>query len=64
VLLPRRLPAITLTTCYPFYFNGDAPQRFIVHAALRQQIDIQQIHQRSASERTIQLKNKERKNDN
>ena len=61
VLLPRRLPPITLTTCYPFYFLGDAPQRFIVHATLRQQIDLQQVHQRSASERTIQLKNKERK---
>jgi len=60
VLLPRRMPSITLTTCYPFYFMGDAPQRFIVHAALRQQIEAQQIHQRSVSERTIQLKNKER----
>src|SRR4051794_23478669 len=47
VLLPRRLPAITLTTCYPFYFNGDAPQRFIVHTALRQQIDIKNIQQLS-----------------
>jgi len=61
VLLPRRLPSITLTTCYPFYFMGDAPQRYIVHAALRQQIDIEQFHQRSTSQRTIQLKNKERK---
>ncbi|MFL6446424.1 MAG: class D sortase [Bryobacteraceae bacterium] len=61
VLLPRRLPSITLTTCYPFYFNGDAPERFIVHAALRQQIDIEQFHRRSASERSIQLKNKESK---
>jgi sortase A len=24
---------ITLVTCYPFYFVGDAPQRFIVHGA-------------------------------
>jgi sortase A len=27
---------LTLVTCYPFYFVGSAPQRFIVHAALVQ----------------------------
>ncbi len=27
-------PALTLVTCYPFYFIGDAPQRYIVHASL------------------------------
>jgi sortase A len=32
VLAPRSRPAVTLVTCYPFYFVGDAPQRFIVHA--------------------------------
>jgi sortase A len=35
VLQPRGAPAVTLVTCYPFYFIGDAPQRFIVHATLR-----------------------------
>jgi len=25
-------PALTLVTCYPFYYIGNAPQRFIVHA--------------------------------
>ncbi len=25
-------PAVTLVTCYPFYFVGSAPQRFIVRA--------------------------------
>lgn len=35
VLRPRGAPAITLVTCYPFYFIGDAPQRFIVHATLQ-----------------------------
>jgi sortase A len=34
VLLPRSSPSLTLVTCYPFYFVGDAPQRFIVHATL------------------------------
>ena len=32
VLQPRGAPSITLVTCYPFYFVGDAPQRYIVHA--------------------------------
>ena len=36
VLKPRGGPALTLVTCYPFYFLGHAPQRFIVHAALQQ----------------------------
>lgn len=34
VLQPRSVPALTLVTCYPFYFVGDAPNRFIVHASL------------------------------
>ena len=34
VLRPRGVPSLTLVTCYPFYFVGDAPQRFIVHATL------------------------------
>jgi len=34
VLEPRPTPSITLVTCYPFYFVGDAPQRFIVHASI------------------------------
>ncbi len=32
VLLPRARPALTLVTCYPFYFVGNAPKRYIVHA--------------------------------
>jgi sortase A len=27
-------PQLTLVTCYPFYFIGNAPQRYIVHASL------------------------------
>jgi sortase A len=34
VLLPRSRPAVTLVTCYPFYFIGSAPKRFIVHASI------------------------------
>jgi len=32
VLRPMTEPTVTLVTCYPFYFVGSAPQRFIVHA--------------------------------
>jgi sortase A len=27
-------PVLTLVTCYPFYFVGDAPQRFVVRARM------------------------------
>lgn len=32
VLEPTESPTLTLVTCYPFYFVGSAPQRFIVRA--------------------------------
>lgn len=34
VLASSAEPTLTLVTCYPFYYIGSAPQRFIVHAAL------------------------------
>jgi len=34
VLAPRSKPALTLVTCYPFYFIGSAPLRYIVHASI------------------------------
>jgi len=34
VLAPSDQPVLTLVTCFPFYFVGDAPQRFIVKAHL------------------------------
>jgi sortase A len=34
VLAPRSKPALTLVTCYPFYFVGSAPLRYIVHASI------------------------------
>lgn len=34
VLAPTPYPALTLVTCYPFYFVGNAPDRFIVRARL------------------------------
>jgi len=32
VLDPKDTPTLTLVTCYPFYFVGPAPQRFVVVA--------------------------------
>jgi len=32
VLDASRHPELTLITCYPFYYAGPAPKRFIVHA--------------------------------
>jgi sortase A len=34
VLAASDQPILTLVTCFPFYFVGDAPQRFIVKAQL------------------------------
>ncbi|MGB6193936.1 MAG: class D sortase [Terracidiphilus sp.] len=34
VLRPGTKPSITLITCYPVYFVGSAPHRYIVHASL------------------------------
>jgi sortase A len=34
VLAPRAEPSLTLVTCYPFYFVGSAPSRYIVHATV------------------------------
>jgi sortase A len=34
VLDPTSTPVLTLVTCYPFYYVGNAPQRYIVRAGL------------------------------
>jgi sortase A len=36
VLRPRTVPSLTLVTCYPFYYIGSAPERYIVTALLSQ----------------------------
>ena len=35
VLRTTPTPTLTLVTCYPFYFAGSAPLRYIVHASIR-----------------------------
>ena len=34
VLKSTATPSLTLVTCYPFYFVGRAPQRYIIHASI------------------------------
>jgi len=34
VLDPTAEPTLTLVTCYPFWFVGNAPLRFVVHATV------------------------------
>jgi sortase A len=36
ILENRGIPTITLVTCYPFYFVGDAPQRYILQCSLKE----------------------------
>jgi sortase A len=36
VLKPTRVPSVTLVTCYPFYYIGSAPQRYIVRASIKE----------------------------
>jgi len=47
VLRPTAEPALTLVTCYPFYFVGSAPQRFIVRATLEASAAAQVAERRS-----------------
>ncbi|PES60886.1 class D sortase [Bacillus cereus] len=34
VIIAKNKPALTLTTCYPFNYIGDAPERYIIEASL------------------------------
>jgi len=51
VLRPRANTSLTLITCYPFYFVGDAPKRFIVHAKLEKQVPINSVQAGGPSKR-------------
>jgi sortase A len=34
VITPKPKSTLTITTCYPFYFIGDAPQRYVIEGDL------------------------------
>jgi sortase A len=38
VLAQTREPVMTLVTCYPFYYAGDAPRRYVVRCALKERL--------------------------
>jgi sortase A len=40
VLASTTKPTLTLVTCYPFYFIGDAPQRYIVRCSLKEKAGV------------------------
>ena len=40
VLHPTAVPTVTLVTCFPFYFVGHAPKRYIVTAPLASHSDL------------------------
>jgi sortase A len=48
VLQPRSTSSLTLVTCYPFYFLGSAPERYIVQASM---VDRDRLNLQAKSER-------------
>uniref|UniRef100_Q01VI9 Sortase family protein n=1 Tax=Solibacter usitatus (strain Ellin6076) TaxID=234267 RepID=Q01VI9_SOLUE len=42
-LKPTRAPVLNLITCYPFFFVGSAPKRFVVQARLAGQVEISKM---------------------
>jgi sortase A len=59
VLRPRAVPSLTLVTCYPFYFIGSAPQRYVVHAS-RTGFEPQQSNSTEQGSLILANKNKEK----
>lgn len=47
VLDPTEQQSVTLVTCYPFYFVGHAPERFIVRAVRKEQVLQPKIQEKS-----------------
>jgi sortase A len=48
VLAPRPRGTLTLVTCYPFYFVGSAPLRYVVHATIADSNDLANSEQPSS----------------
>ena len=49
VLQPRSISSLTLVTCYPFYYVGSAPQRYIVQASLATSLPTLQVNEPTSS---------------
>ena len=62
VLDPTAVPTLTLVTCYPFYYVGSAPQRYVVTATIQisSQADVRVDVNSSSTGKKINEKEKER----
>ena len=63
VLNPTAVPTLTLVTCFPFYFVGHAPKRYIVVAQLDSEPESYFVARKDSSSTGKENKNKEKKND-
>jgi len=61
VLADRGVPSITLVTCFPFYFIGDAPQRWIVQCSLKEELTQSKRSGQSSSSKVTKLNKKEKR---
>ncbi len=59
VLAPRGSPSLTLVTCYPFYYIGSAPKRYVVEASLHN--EARNHDQRSDSSKLDAIQGEKRK---
>jgi len=63
VLNPTAVPTLTLVTCFPFYFVGHAPKRYIVVAQLDSEHESYFVARKDSGSTGKENKNKEKKND-
>ena len=61
VLNPTAVPTLTLVTCFPFYFVGHAPKRYIVTASLDSAHESYFVASEHTSPASNNTKNKEKK---
>jgi sortase A len=61
VLNPTAVPTLTLVTCFPFYFVGHAPKRYIVTAVLESEHESYLAASKNTSSSGNNTKNKEKK---
>ncbi len=52
VLAPSEEASLTLVTCYPFYYVGSAPKRFIVHARRIDEFEFEDDEEEEVADRT------------
>ena len=53
VLRPTATPTLSLVTCYPFYFIGSAPERYIVMASLERSLPLPESMERPVNTTSV-----------